>query len=302
MCRSIPPGARPLDDPQSHPGSFDANQKPPAEPPPSSGGAPPGVKEQFGATRDAFRRLAGSHVDLAKAEMSAIGGEIARAVGLGCLAVAILLFLGLLLVIGGALFLSEWLLGSMGWALLHGSLLFPALALAAVPAAIGIGGGRLAAWLGLALLIGLGIAIVLGLHLLNQAYSALGDAVIPGVDPAFRTIVAGMVTGAIVIGLLSLLPAIRIGGGFGVLVLIAGLVVGVALGAFTAITFDWQPAVGLGLSVAYLAWIGLMIVDVARSGVDTEALKNRFTPRVTIDTFKETLEWLKKRMPRGNES
>ena len=37
-------------------------------------------------------------------------------------------------------------------------------------------------------------------------------------------------------------------------------------------------------------------------GVDDEALKERFYPARTIDTTKETLEWLQKRMPRENES
>jgi hypothetical protein len=39
-----------------------------------------------------------------------------------------------------------------------------------------------------------------------------------------------------------------------------------------------------------------------RTGIDTEALRKRFIPSQTIDTTKETIEWLKRRMPRGNES
>ena len=42
-----------------------------------------------------------------------------------------------------------------------------------------------------------------------------------------------------------------------------------------------------------------MGVDVARTGIDIEALKARFYPNQTIDTSKETLEWLQKRMPPG---
>ena len=42
-----------------------------------------------------------------------------------------------------------------------------------------------------------------------------------------------------------------------------------------------------------------MGVDVARTGIDVEALKIRFTPTQTIETSKETLEWLQKRMPPG---
>ena len=42
-----------------------------------------------------------------------------------------------------------------------------------------------------------------------------------------------------------------------------------------------------------------MAADLARNGVDTEALKQRFYPTATIETSKETLEWLQKRMPPG---
>ena len=42
-----------------------------------------------------------------------------------------------------------------------------------------------------------------------------------------------------------------------------------------------------------------MGIDVARTGIDVEALKHRFIPVQTIDTSKETLEWLQKRMPPG---
>ena len=45
-----------------------------------------------------------------------------------------------------------------------------------------------------------------------------------------------------------------------------------------------------------------MVIDVARTGIDVEALKQRFTPTQTIETSKETLEWLQTRMPPGNGS
>ena len=81
---------------------------------------------------------------------------------------------------------------------------------------------------------------------------------------------------------------------------LAGLtVLGFALGAFTAITFEPQVGAGIGITVGYLTWIALMGIDVARTGIDVEALKDRFYPVQTIDTSKETLEWLQKRMPPG---
>ena len=42
-----------------------------------------------------------------------------------------------------------------------------------------------------------------------------------------------------------------------------------------------------------------MAADIARTGVDVEALKARFTPTQTIETSKETLEWLQSKMPPG---
>jgi len=76
----------------------------------------------------------------------------------------------------------------------------------------------------------------------------------------------------------------------------------IVIGAVTAITFAWRPAFGLGLSIAYALWSVFLLIDLARTGIDQEALKERFYPSRTIDTTKETLEWLQKRMPRENES
>ncbi len=265
-------------------------------------GPPPGIKQQAGATKDAVKGLIDAHVDLAKTEISSIGGQIARAAGLVGVAIALAVLVGLLLVLGGSLFFAEWLLGSMGWGVLHGTLLFSALAFACVLAVLGFRGGRMAAMFGLALVAGAVVAVVLGLDLLNAAYAAIGNALIPGIDPAWRTIVAGAATGAVVFGVLALVPAFRAGGGAAFGLVFVGLILGALLGAFTAITFGWRPAFGVGLTVAYMLWFGLLVSDLFRVGVDDEALKARFYPGKTIDTTKETLEWLKQRMPRANES
>ena len=49
-------------------------------------------------------------------------------------------------------------------------------------------------------------------------------------------------------------------------------------------------------------YIGLMVLDVSRSGIDIEAFKARFYPTQTIETSKETLEWLKSKTPPGTGS
>ena len=45
-----------------------------------------------------------------------------------------------------------------------------------------------------------------------------------------------------------------------------------------------------------------MGADIARTGVDTDALEARFYPTQTIETSKETLAWLQSKMPPGTGS
>lgn len=262
----------------------------------------PGLKDQVRATKDAAQGLVSAHIDLAKTELSSIAGSIAKTAGLAALAFTVLFLAGMLSFIGSALFFGEWLLGSMGWGVLHGVLLLVGVAVAAVLGALGYSAGKIGRSFIIALVIGILIAIVLGLHLPNQAYTAIGDAGVPGVDPAWRTILVGAVLGALVLAVVLLIPGVRTGGTAAAGLVVLGLVLGGLLGAFTAITFDWGPAIGVGLAVAYILWIGLMIGQLAQNGVDVDALKARFMPNQTIDTTKETLEWLKRRMPRGDES
>jgi hypothetical protein len=245
--------------------------------------------------------LAMAHVDLAKAEAGAIAGEVGRVAALGALAIALVIFAVFLLVIGASLWLGEWLLGSMGWGVLHGFLLFISVALAAVLAALGIAGRRIGGALLVSILVGVVVGVVLGLGLLNQLYASIGDALGIAVDPGIRPLVVGM----LFVGFVGLLAGIAAAvmmdaSGGGRFVALAGLtVLGVAVGAFTAITFGPQVGAGIGITVGYLTWMVLMGIDVMRTGIDIEALKNRFYPVQTIDTSKETLEWLQKRMPPG---
>ena len=45
-----------------------------------------------------------------------------------------------------------------------------------------------------------------------------------------------------------------------------------------------------------------MGLEVSRRGVDAEALKARFLPRQTMDTTKETIEWVRAQTPLGRKS
>jgi len=192
---------------------------------------PIGLRGQLGAVRAAIRRLLTAHIDLAKAEFSEISEEIGRVALLGGIAFGALLLLALLLPIGGLLFLAEWLLGSIGWGVLLGSL---------------------------ALLDGAVVTVLLGLG-------------VPRSRLARDYLVA--LVGAIVVTALLLL-----------------FVTGVQVG------------VGLGLTVLLIAMPILAGYGVARSGIDTEAFKARFYPTQTIETTKETIEWVRERTPLGPKS
>lgn len=275
---------------------------PPPDKPPagSSSGArvpPRGLKEQVGSTKDAARGLVDAHIELAKAEASEIGGQVARAAGLVGCAVALVVMAGLLAVIGTSLFLAEWLFGSMGWGILHGLLLFTALAVTAVVLAIGVEGSRVGRAVVGGVLVGALVAVVLGLDAPNRLYTLIGDNLLPTLDPAWRPLLVGVVVGAIVGLLLGLLVGFGRGAGIGAVI---GLtILGALLGAFTAITFGPQVGIALGIAAGYATWTALLAADTASRGIDGDALKARFTPTQTIETSKETIEWLRRRMPPG---
>ena len=54
----------------------------------------------------------------------------------------------------------------------------------------------------------------------------------------------------------------------------------------------------LGVLVVLITWPILAGLDLARTGVDGDALKRKkFTPQQTIDLTKETIEWVRARTP-----
>ena len=241
-----------------------------------------------------------AHVDLAKTELSAIAGQIGRIAALGAVAFVVILMAGLLGIIGVALFLGEWLLGSLGWGVLHGILAFTTIAVAAGLMAVGVGGDRIARSLVIGFAVAVVVGVALGLEWPNQVYATVGESARLNINPTDRPLIVGLLVGALV-GVLVAIPAvIRIESGGGRAATIVGLaVVGAIAGSFSAITFGPQVGAGVGITIGYLTWLALMGVDVARRGVDLDGMKERFYPAQTIETGKETLEWLQKRMPPG---
>ena len=265
--------------------------------------AAPGLFASFRSTRDAGIGLAKAHIDLAKAEMSAIQGEIMRVLALAGIAIGVVLLATILVIIGTSLFLGEWLLGSIGWGVLHGTLLFAAIALACTVAALGVSSGRIGRAFVPAVILGVVVGVGLALALPNRAYRSIGDTTLPTVEAGVRPLVVGMIVVGVVGLLIGLIGAFRASGaGARVSSIVGGAVAGVVLGAISAIETGVQVGAAIGITVGYIVWIALMAMDIARSGVDADALKARFYPSQTIETSKETLAWLQSKMPPGTGS
>lgn len=273
---------------------------PPASRPDS--GSPPGLRAQIGGTVTAVKRLITAHVDLAKAEAGDIVSEVKRMVALAGVAIGVLVLAGILLFVGLFLFLGEWLFGSMGWGVLLGTVLLVDIAVMALLLALDVKGGRLTSSLVLAVVGGAVVGVVLALNLTNRGWTALGDSVVPAYDPATRTVLLALGVSAVVVGILGFIAGIRGGLGSGIAGLIAGALVGLLIGGVTVITIPANAGAAIGVLVALIAWPVLAGRDVMRSGVDGEAIMNRFKPTETINLTKETIEWVRARTPLAPKS
>ncbi len=299
--RCYHPGAHPAaPGPRPHPERRTILDDPNAPSPKSHGGSPPGLLAQVKATIDAGKRLAAAHIELAKAEAASIAGEVARVAALAGIAIVVIIFAALLLTIGTALFLGEWLLGSMGWGILHGLLFALAVSTACVIAAFGTPARRIGAAFAAGVAMAILFGLIFGLDLPNRAYAAIGDQAATGIEPGVRPLLVG----AWIIGVVGLAfgvgVALRVeSAGLRLAALLGLAILGALVGAFSAITFGPQVGAGVGIVIGYVTWIAVMAVGAARRGVDIEALTARFYPTQTIETSKETLEWLQTRMPPG---
>jgi hypothetical protein len=260
-------------------------------------GEPVGLRAQFGATFAAGKRLIQAHVDLAKAELADIVDEVKRMVALIGAAIGILVVAGFLFLIGGTLFLGEWLFGSIGWGVLLGFLLLADVALALVLLALDVKARRIGSAFVVAAVAGIVVGALLALNLTNRGWTALGDQVAAAYNPDTRTVLLALGISAAVLGVLGFLLQIRNGFGAAIGGLIAGAVVGALLGGLTVIEIPAQAGAATGVLVALIAWPILAGRDVMRTGVDGEALAKKFTPEATIGLTKETIEWVRARMP-----
>ena len=260
-------------------------------------GEPPGLRTQFGATFSAGKRLLDAHVDLAKAEMADIMDEVKKMVALIGAAVGILFVAGLLFLIGGLLFLGDWLFGSIGWGVLLGFLLLADVALVLILLALDVKAARIGSAFVVAAVAGIVVGVLLGLNLTHRGWTALGDQVAASYDPQTRAVLLAIGISAAVLGVLGFLAQVRNGIGAAIGGLIVGAIAGAIVGGVTVVEIPVGPAAATGVLVALVAWPILAGRDVMRTGVDGEALKKKFTPDETIGLTKETIEWVRARMP-----
>jgi hypothetical protein len=266
-------------------------------------GPAPGMRAQFGATKDAALGLVKAHVELARAEFADILDEVKRVAILVGLAFAALITVSLLLPIGISLFVGETLFGSLGWGVLHGTLLLLGISMAAVLIALGAGGGRVGLDFLIGALTGLAIGLLLGLNLTNRFWATVGNSFASNIGADVRPLIVGALVCAVVFGLLGLIAGARGGGLIGAFVgALGGAIFGALLGALTSVALGPRVGAAIGLTVALIIWPIAMSVGLARRGVDGEALKNRFWPDETIETTKETIEWVRERTPLGPRS
>jgi hypothetical protein len=267
---------------------------------PIPAGKPLGLRDQVAATIGAGRRLITAHVNLAKAEAGEIAGEVGRLVGLMALALGLLFMVGIMLTIGLMLFLGEWLFGSIGWGVLLGTVFLIDLAIVAVLFALAVSGRRLGAAFGTAVLIGVVAVVVLGFDLTHRAWQAAAEQVLPNIVADERPRNLAVLSLAGIGAILGVIGGLRRGGAWG------GLVLGAVLGAIVGLVTSAEiaPTIGaaIGVLTGLIAWPILAGLGVMRTGIDGEALKQRFVPDQTIELTKETIEWVRARTPLAPKS
>jgi hypothetical protein len=260
----------------------------------------PGLREQIDRTIAAARALFKAHQALLQAELAEIGGEIARIAAMVGGLIALVLFTGLLLTIGGALFLGEWLFGSIGWGIALGTLLCAgvavtlALAVVAAPRRVMSGG----------FLIGLGVAVVaaaiLAADLPRRIAQSLADGLGSGpggLDPHWAPTIVGLVVVGVVLGVLGFALFARTGG---MSAGIAGAVVGLVLGALVGgllggLTFSRHGGVAVGIAVGLLAWPIASAALLRGARFDPTARFRGLWPKESYDAAMATKTWLQQR-------
>ena len=249
--------------------------------------------------RDAANRLVLAHIDLLKAELTVTGQQLAIIIGLAVAALLLVALLVFLIYIGTFLFLGEWLFGSIGWGLLHGSLFTICFIL---PIVLDLSGASVGAWVrGFAT----GVAVTILLSILF-ASNVLRDAAVnsaqrlePNValEPALLPTLVGAVAGAALLGVVLGFVGLRSGRAIRMLGL--GLLLGFVIGAILgSVTFDTQGAIAVSLTIGLVTWIAVSVLLAVRRGIDPQGRYDQLVPRESMAAIGETKAYLQKQWRR----
>jgi len=152
----------------------------------------------------------------------------------------------------------------------------------------------------IAFVIGVVLAILLALALTNEAWMRLGDSSGVNIEAGVRPLAFAVVILAVIGALLGLVWGVRRGGiKGGVAGIVIGTILAAIVGAASAIRFGTGPGVATGIAIGFGMWIALAIGAFRRHPFDAQKFAARFVPRQTIDTTKETIEWVRERTPLG---
>jgi hypothetical protein len=241
-------------------------------------------------------------------EQSAAPG-VSEAVGLALGAVVIAVLAAILLYVGSFLFFGELLFGSMGWGIIHGTLL----AAAVVGfVAINLAGGQVGRY-GWGAAIGVAVAVVFAAVLLSNVGNTGGEAIKDRLSDTFVTedlpfgeawlvTLSGLVLG----GLVALIIAAVIGwrsqlrGGALIGASVAGFLLGGFVGAIWLSTRYAAPdgVLGLAITIGFLTWIIAGAILAARAGFDPEARYANLVPRESIAAFEQTKDFMSEQWER----
>jgi hypothetical protein len=261
---------------------------------PGSGPTQPGqtsLLDQFQRTRESFMALLGAHIDLLKAELNDILGEVKVLATQGGILLGVALMTAVLLWVGGFLFLGEWLFGSIGWGLAHGLLFGIALIVALALAIVGSKPRYSVLSFVVALVFAVIVALLCGINVAYDAAVSVGTSIGGGAlgAPGVVALIAGAIVFALLFGILF---AFTMGARGAIVGVILGLIVGALAGWLIAgAPWTWPPAVGFAITLGLIAWPVLNIIF-AFPSLDPAARFARLKPQQSMEAANETREWL----------
>lgn len=245
-----------------------------------------------------------AHVALFRAEVDQIVGELKVLATLAGIALGIAFMTGVLVWVGGFLFLGEWLFGSIGWGLAHGLLFGLGLIVALVLAMVGGSRRRAVLSFVLVVVIVVVVALLCGLNVANNAAASVASNLVsPLNSPGVVALLGGIIVGALLFAvLLAFVGGLR------------GAIGGLFLGAFLGIfggwliggaPWTWPPAVGFAITIGLIAWPILNVIF-NWSSLDPAERFSRLYPRQSIDAANDTKAWLEEqwqtRLPKRGKS